>query len=272
MGHGTRRRDRAAVGSDNATPPTTAPNDRTPSSQPPADHQRDRVGGTAQARQGALAQALWPLADPYASHFYHWRAAGIGERIFATLQQTADAEQQLDWSVHFVDSSVVRVHQHAARAKKESASRSARSQSGWLLNQNPRPCDSTLGVCDSLVEVISNVADCATATGQQKPCQQYALFAVRVRARHIPVVFAFNNYPGSSRSRIGYSGSGVIVRAHGVRTFLSIPRIVVRLIPVARASARCESRSQWSVSTIARWWARAVSCVAKVPYRLQSLQ
>ncbi|PSB27522.1 hypothetical protein [Chlorogloea sp. CCALA 695] len=34
------------------------------------------------------------------------------------MQQSADATNQIDWEVHFIDSTIVRAHQHAARAKR----------------------------------------------------------------------------------------------------------------------------------------------------------
>ena len=52
------------------------------------------------------------------SRFYRWRQAGIWDRVLAALQTDADAAGQLDWSIHFVDSTVIRAHQHAAGAKK----------------------------------------------------------------------------------------------------------------------------------------------------------
>jgi hypothetical protein len=33
------------------------------------------------------------------------------------VQQEADAAGELDWEIHYVDSTVVRAHQHAAGAK-----------------------------------------------------------------------------------------------------------------------------------------------------------
>jgi transposase len=57
----------------------------------------------------------WPTV---ASRFYRWQRAGIWERLFATLKRQADADGQLNWLLHFVDSTIIRAHQHAAGAKK----------------------------------------------------------------------------------------------------------------------------------------------------------
>src|SRR5215210_1061410 len=46
-----------------------------------------------------------------------WREAGIWDRVFAAVQQQADAAGEVDWSVQFVDGTVIRAHQHAAGAK-----------------------------------------------------------------------------------------------------------------------------------------------------------
>ena len=56
----------------------------------------------------------WKTAS---SRFYRWQSAGIWQRILEELQQRADSEGKLDWSLHYVDSTVVRAHQHAAGAK-----------------------------------------------------------------------------------------------------------------------------------------------------------
>jgi len=57
------------------------------------------------------------------SRFRRWQRAGIWERILQTLQTNADARGQLDWSLHLVDGTVVRAHQHAAGAKKGAATK-----------------------------------------------------------------------------------------------------------------------------------------------------
>ena len=55
------------------------------------------------------------------SRFYRWQRAGIWDQVLAEVQRQADAEGRLDWSLHFVDSTVVRAHQHAAGAKGDPA-------------------------------------------------------------------------------------------------------------------------------------------------------
>ncbi len=52
------------------------------------------------------------------SRFYRWRQAGHWDRMLALLQRQADAQEQLQWEIHFVDSTIIRAHQHAAGAKK----------------------------------------------------------------------------------------------------------------------------------------------------------
>lgn len=47
------------------------------------------------------------------SRFRRWRQSGIWERILAAVQ----CDGVIDWSVHFVDGTSVRAHQHAAGAK-----------------------------------------------------------------------------------------------------------------------------------------------------------
>ena len=51
------------------------------------------------------------------SRFRRWQQAGIFDRVLAALQRAGDAAGALDWSLHFVDRSIVRAHQHAAGAR-----------------------------------------------------------------------------------------------------------------------------------------------------------
>ena len=94
--------------------------------------QKPQTGRPAKEHRTVLNGILWILrtGSPWralperygswktvSSRFYRWQRVGVWDRILATLQQQADAEGRLDWSLHFVDSTVVRAHQHAAGAK-----------------------------------------------------------------------------------------------------------------------------------------------------------
>jgi transposase len=56
----------------------------------------------------------WPTA---ANRFYRWRRAGVWARVLRELQQAAQVLGKLDWTLHQVDSTVIRAHQHAAGGK-----------------------------------------------------------------------------------------------------------------------------------------------------------
>ncbi|MFP3700533.1 IS5/IS1182 family transposase, partial [Burkholderia sp. SIMBA_013] len=43
---------------------------------------------------------------------------GLWQQILEALQARADRRGRVDWSLHFIDSTVVRAHQHAASARK----------------------------------------------------------------------------------------------------------------------------------------------------------
>jgi transposase len=40
------------------------------------------------------------------SRFYRWRKAGIWQRVLEALQALADRQGRIDWSLHFVDSTI----------------------------------------------------------------------------------------------------------------------------------------------------------------------
>jgi len=75
-----------------------------------------------------------------ASRFYRWRKAGLWARLFAAVQQGADAAGQLDWDIHYVDGTIVRAHQPAAGAHPGSAETEAlgRSQGGFSTKVHVR--------------------------------------------------------------------------------------------------------------------------------------
>lgn len=52
-----------------------------------------------------------------ASRFYRWCTSGIWDAIFEAIVEQADADGIVDWNIHYVDSTVVRAHQHAAGAE-----------------------------------------------------------------------------------------------------------------------------------------------------------
>jgi transposase len=55
------------------------------------------------------------------SRFYRWRRAGVCQRVLEALQAQGDTEGLIDWDLHFVDTSVIRAHQHAAGARRSGA-------------------------------------------------------------------------------------------------------------------------------------------------------
>jgi transposase len=63
-----------------------------------------------------LPERYGPWQTVY-TRFRRWTKAGVWDRLFATVQQQADTAGQIDWTLHFVDGTVIRAHQHAAGAK-----------------------------------------------------------------------------------------------------------------------------------------------------------
>jgi transposase len=89
--------------------------------RPPSDDRRIVNGILWILRTGAPWRDLPERYGPWrtvASRFYRWQQAGIWAQLFAAVQQQADGLGQVDWEVHFVDSTVIRAHQHAAGSKK----------------------------------------------------------------------------------------------------------------------------------------------------------
>ena len=96
------------------------PPEKPETGRPNADHRRIIDGILWRERTGApwrdLPERYGPWSTVY-SRFWRWRVAGIWDRIFAAVQQQADAAAAVDWGVQFVDGTVIRAHQHAAGAK-----------------------------------------------------------------------------------------------------------------------------------------------------------
>ncbi len=88
--------------------------------QPAADHRRVINGRLWLHRTGAPWRDIpqrYSKHSSISSRFYRWRIAGIWQQIWENLMQQADVAGNIDWEVHFVDSTVVRAHQHAGGAK-----------------------------------------------------------------------------------------------------------------------------------------------------------
>jgi len=89
--------------------------------RPAHDHRRMVNGMLWIARTGAPWRDLperygnWKSVS---SRFYRWTQAGVWQRVLQALQSEAQQQGEIEWDVHFVDSTVVRAHQHAAGAKK----------------------------------------------------------------------------------------------------------------------------------------------------------
>ena len=94
--------------------------------RPPADDRRIVNGILWILRTGAPWRDLPERYGPWrtvASRFYRWQKAGVWEKLLSAVQSMADAAGELDWAVHYVDSTVIRAHQHAAGSKKKTQAR-----------------------------------------------------------------------------------------------------------------------------------------------------
>lgn len=112
------------------------PPQKPPTGRPAIDHRRILNGLLWLLRTGAPWRDLPERYGPWetvASRFYRWRKAGLWDRLFAAVQQQADARGHLDWGLHFVDGTIIRAHQHAAGAPSGDPTAEAlgRSQGGF---------------------------------------------------------------------------------------------------------------------------------------------
>jgi transposase len=104
--------------------------------QPAKDHRLIINALLWLARTGAPWRDLPERYGPWstvASRFYRWQKVGIWQRILAELQAHSDAADELDGEQHYVDSTIIRAHQHAAGARggKPETEALGRSQGGF---------------------------------------------------------------------------------------------------------------------------------------------
>ena len=114
--------------------------------RPNHDHRTILNGILWVLRTGApwrdLPERFGPVGT-VSSRFYRWRVAGVWDRVLAALQAQADARGELDWSLHFVDATIVRAHQHAAGARRtgltgDEGEALGRSQGGFSTKMHLR--------------------------------------------------------------------------------------------------------------------------------------
>jgi transposase len=102
------------------------PPQRAATGRPAKDHRLIVEGILWRLRTGAPWRDLPERYGPWQSvytRFRRWQRAGVWGRALAALQAQADARGDLDWSLHFLDGTVIRAHPHAAGAKKGAAIR-----------------------------------------------------------------------------------------------------------------------------------------------------
>jgi transposase len=113
------------------------PPEKPKTGRPSKDHRQIVNGILWRLGTGApwrdLPERYGPWQTVY-TRFRRWRLAGVWDRALAAAQRQADAAGRVDWTLHFVDGTVVRAHQHAAGARgglpRRRPSGAARAASG----------------------------------------------------------------------------------------------------------------------------------------------
>ncbi len=88
--------------------------------QPAHDHRRILNGILWLHRTGSPWRDIperYGKHSTISSRFYRWRTINLWQLLWENLMEQADSVGDIDWEVHFIDSTVVRAHQHAAGAK-----------------------------------------------------------------------------------------------------------------------------------------------------------
>lgn len=97
------------------------PPQRAATGRPAKDHRTVVEGILWRLRTGAPWRDLPERYGPWPSvytRFRRWQQAGVWDRALAALQAAGDERGALDWSLHFLDATVIRAPSHAAGAQK----------------------------------------------------------------------------------------------------------------------------------------------------------
>lgn len=109
--------------------------------RPYHDHRRILNGLLWLAKTGVAWRDLPERFGPWqtvANRFYRWRRAGIWQHVLNALLCQADQRGALDWTVHFIDSTSIRVHQHGAGARGGAEEAIGRSRGGLTTKLHVR--------------------------------------------------------------------------------------------------------------------------------------
>ncbi len=112
------------------------PLQKQPTGRPSKDHRTIINGMLWLDKSGVPWRDLPERYGPWqtvATRFYRWTKQGVWDKILAEVQKDADANGQVQWSIHYVDSSNMRAHRHAAGTKKgdPQTEASGRSRGGF---------------------------------------------------------------------------------------------------------------------------------------------
>jgi transposase len=107
--------------------------------------ERGTGGRPARPHREVLNAILWVLCTgspwrdvperygPWAtawSRFRRWQEAGVWDRVWVALKREHQAGRRVDWTALFLDSTVIRAHQHAAGGKGGPARRRSAAAAG----------------------------------------------------------------------------------------------------------------------------------------------
>ena len=127
--------------------------------------ERGTGGRPARSHRGMLNAILWVLCTgspwrdvperygPWStawSRFRRWQEAGVWERVWRALKREHQSGGRVDWTALFLDSTVVRAHQHAAggkggppRRRSDAAVGASRPNSTWRSTGRAGPSASS---------------------------------------------------------------------------------------------------------------------------------